>query len=125
MWRHPKNNTLKTLDDHCKIKFECEEGLYCYGGKFTIHDSVSGCSVNEEVHKTKSGWECKLTSIDYYTYKDDVTIISLTPYSTDYLKVCGEITFKPVSLGTGQGTQYDIMSIKYDYFGKIPDGRFV
>lgn len=122
----PKPITLKTVGDDCKTKLECEEGLYCYGGKCSIYESVVGCSANEELHKTKTGWECKLkASIDYCTYKDDVTITSLTPYSTDYFKVCGEINFKPSSLGTGLGTYYDIMSIKYNYIGTVADGKFV
>jgi hypothetical protein len=122
----PKPITLKTLGDDCNTKFECEEGLYCYGGKCTITDSALGCAATYEPHKTKSGWECKLkASIDYCTYKDDVTITSLTQYSTDYFKVCGEINFKPVQLGTGLGTYYDIMSIKYNYIGTVADGKFV
>ena len=43
--------------------FECEEGLYCYGGKCTINDSVIVCSVNEEVHKTKSVLEYKVKQV--------------------------------------------------------------
>ena len=66
--------------------------------------------------------ECKLTRLDYCTYKDDVTIINHTPYSIDYFKVFGEIT---LIIRNRTRTQYDIMSIKYDYFGKVPDGRFV
>lgn len=122
----PKPITLKTLGDDCNTKFECEEGLYCYGGKCTITNSALGCAATYEPHKSKTGWECRLkASIDYCTYKDDVTTTSLTPYSEDYFKVCGEINFKPVPLATGQGTYYDIMSIKYDYIGTVADGKFV
>ena len=122
----PKPITLKTLGDDCNTKLECEKGLYCYGGKCTISNSALGCAANYEPHKTKSGWECKLkASIDYCTYKDDVTITGLTQYSTDYFKVCGEINFKSVPLGTGLGTGYDVMSIKYNYIGTVADDKFV
>lgn len=121
----PNTITLKTLGDDCKHKFECEEGLYCYGGKCTIYDSATGCSTDEEAHKTKDGWECKKKAIeDYCQYSDD-TYTTPVVYSPDYSKVCGEISFKPRSIGTNQGTEYTVLTIKSAYIGTVPDGKFV
>lgn len=123
----PNTITLKTLGDDCKHKFECEKGLYCYGGKCTIYDSAIGCSANEEVHRVKNGWECKIKEIaDYCKYDiNNVNFITPVDYTPDYSKVCGEITFKTDSLGTNQGTEYTVSTIKSAYIGTVPDGKFV
>jgi len=124
----PKTLTLKTFDEECKSDFECEENLYCYGGKCKIYNSAIQCQTNEVAQKTTSGWICKLKAIeDYCVYMDGVTYTNNYPYSPDYFKVCGEITFNPRSLGTqgSLGTKYDVMTIKSAYIGTVPDGKFV
>lgn len=122
----PQPITLKTLGDECKNMYECENGLFCYGGKCSISNSVIGCQTNEEVHRTKYGYECKIKSIeDYCRYKDDTTYTSTIYYSPDYNKVCGEISFKPSSITGNLGTKYNIMTVKSAYIGTVPDGSFV
>ena len=120
----PNTITLKTLGEDCKHKFECETGLFCYGGKCTIYDSAIGCSANEEAHRLKDGWVCKIKAVEDYCKYDDVNYPNID-YSPDYSKVCGEITFKTNSLGTNQGTEYIVSTIKSAYIGTVADGKFV
>lgn len=122
----PNTITLKTLGEDCKYKFECETGLSCYGGKCKKYDTTIGClQTDEEAHRIENGWSCKKKSIeDYCLYSDDTTSSPVT-YSPDYSKVCGEITFKSRLIGTGQGTEYTVLTIKSAYIGTVPDGKFV
>ena len=124
----PAEITLKTLDETCTSKYECEKGLNCFGKctKATSASISTKCdNANEEPHRTKNGWICKISSIaDYCSYKDNNVYTSSVDYEPDYSKVCGEITFEQQSLGS-QGTQYNVLTVKSAYIGTVPDGKFV
>lgn len=124
----PTQIALKTLDEDCTSKYECEKGLNCFG-KCTKASSASistKCdNTNQEPHYTRIGWICKTPSIaDYCYYKDNNVYINGVDIEPDYSKVCGEITFEEQSLGS-LGTLYGIMTVKSAYIGTVPDGKFV
>jgi hypothetical protein len=124
----PTKISLKTLDDSCISKYECDKGLDCFG-KCRIFDPAllsTICPTNQEPHKTQTGWSCKDTAIaDYCYYKDNTAAYSSgVTYIPDYSKVCGEIDFKQNSLGT-LGTKYEVLTVKSAYIGTVPDGKFV
>lgn len=124
----PTKLTLKTIDDSCNSKYECDKGLNCFG-KCTLASSSSistNCGAGQEPHKTKNGWICKTTSIaDYCFYRDNNNYRSGTSNTPDYSKVCGEISFETTSLGANQGTKYNVLTIKSAYIGTVADGKFV
>ena len=123
----PTQLTLKTIDESCTSKYECDKGLNCFG-KCTLSGSSSStiCPTNQEPHKTTSGWACKITTIaDYCYYKDNNAYSYGQTYNSDYSKVCGEISFDPITLSSNQGTYYDVLTIKSSYIGTVDDGKFV
>jgi hypothetical protein len=123
----PTKITLKTLGEDCSSKFDCEDNLYCYSGKCTKNpNSIVDCGSDSSAHKIESGWYCKPRAIENYCYyKDDTNYPSGRTLPPDLFKVCGEISFKAISLGTNQGTFYDLIKIESTYIGTIEDGKFV
>ena len=86
----PTQLTLKTIDESCTSKYECDKGLNCYG-KCTLSNSASistNCPTNFEPHKIESGWTCKITTIaDYCYYRDNTNYPAGINYSPDYLSL--------------------------------------
>jgi hypothetical protein len=124
----PTQITLKTIDESCTTKYECDKGLNCFG-KCTLSASASisnNCYTGEEPHKTVNGWDCKKTAIaDYCYYRDNNNYPGGITYQPDYFKVCGEISFETSTLASNQGTKYDILTVKSAYIGTVADGKFV
>ena len=123
----PTAIALKTLDESCNSRFECEKGLFCYSGKcLKSSNSAINCGTNSEAHRTENGWVCKTSTIAEYCYYRDNSAYSFGfSMSPDYSKVCGEINFETSSLGSNLGTKYEILTIKSAYIGTVPDGKFV
>lgn len=119
----PTTISLKTLDEKCDSKYECEDSLYCYSGQCTKRDdSIIHCTSGNVAIRTQNSWTCKNKEIENYCYyKDKVTAI----LSPDYSKVCGEITFDPTTLTNNEGTKYDLLKIETAYIGTVEDGKFV
>ena len=123
----PTSITLKTLEEKCESKFECEDDLYCYLGQCSMSEnSINICGTDQEPHKTQSGWECKDKAIaDYCYYKDNLNYQSGTRYEPDYFKVCGEITFDSNTLTGNNGLEYFPVKIESAYIGTVEDGKYV
>ena len=124
----PTQLTIKSIDESCTSKYECDKGLNCFG-KCTLSSSASistNCGTNLEPHRTEYGWICKPTTIaDYCYYRDNNNYLRGITFPPDYSKVCGEISFETTSLGTNLGTKYDVLTIKSAYIGTVADGKFV
>lgn len=125
----PTKITLKTLGEECTSKYDCEDNLFCYSGKCTMNsNSIVDCGSDSSPHKTISGWLCKPRVIENYCYYKDDNDINYSggvPIPHDIFKVCGEISFKPISLPNNKGTFYDPIKIESTYIGTIEDGKFV